>query len=41
MSEDAAYAVQAATLVTFFVSSYWIVARYPTPIAVNPRLRRD
>ncbi|MFT5447824.1 MAG: Kef-type K+ transport system membrane component KefB [Gammaproteobacteria bacterium] len=41
MSDTAAYAVQAATMVTFFVSSYWIVARYPTPIAVNPQLRRD
>lgn len=41
MSDTAAYAVQAATMVTFFVSSYWIVARYPTPIAVNARLRRD
>jgi Kef-type K+ transport system membrane component KefB len=41
MGEDAAYTVQAATLITFFVSSYWIVARYPTPIAVNAQLRRD
>ncbi len=41
MGEDAAYAVQAATLVTFIVSSYWIVARYPTPIATNAQLRRD
>ena len=41
MDENAAYAVQAATLVTFFASSYWIVARYPTPIAVNAQLRRD
>jgi Kef-type K+ transport system membrane component KefB len=41
MSDTAAYAVQAATMVTFFVSSYWIVARYPTPIAVNAQLRRD
>ncbi len=41
MGEDAAYTVQAATLITFCVSSYWIVARYPTPIAVNAQLRRD
>jgi predicted Kef-type K+ transport protein len=41
MSERAVYTVQAATLLTFFASSYWIVARYPTPIAVNAQLRRD
>jgi len=41
MGEDAAYTVQAATLITFCASSYWIVARYPTPIAVNAQLRRD
>jgi len=41
MGEDAAYTVQAATLLTFLVSSYWIVARYPSPIAVNAQLRRD
>ncbi len=41
MGENAAYTVQAATLITFFVSSYWIVARYPTPIATNAQLRRD
>jgi Kef-type K+ transport system membrane component KefB len=41
MGERAVYTVQAATLLTFFASSYWIVARYPTPIAVNAQLRRD
>jgi Kef-type K+ transport system membrane component KefB len=41
MGEDAVYTVQAATLITFCASSYWIVARYPTPIAVNAQLRRD
>ncbi len=41
VSEAALYTVQAATVVTFIVSSYWIVARYPSPIASNPALRRD
>lgn len=41
MGERAVYTVQAATLLTFCASSYWIVARYPTPIAVNAQLRRD
>lgn len=35
------YFVQLATLVTFIGSSYSIVLRYPTPIAVSDRLRRD
>lgn len=35
------YVIQLATLLTFMVSSYYIVLRYPTPIAVSDRLRRD
>jgi len=35
------YFVQLATLVTFIGSSYSIVLRYPTPVAVSERLRRD
>ena len=37
----AAYAAHAATLLTFIVSSYVIMLRYPTPIAVSETLRRD
>lgn len=37
----AVYFVQLATLVTFIGSSYSIVLRYPTPVAVSERLRRD
>jgi hypothetical protein len=33
--------VQLATLVTFIGASYSIVLRYPTPVAVSDRLRRD
>ncbi|HMV39930.1 cation:proton antiporter [Plasticicumulans sp.] len=33
--------IQAATLLTFIASSYWVVRRFPTPMAVNDRLRRD
>lgn len=40
ISERTAYLIQAATLFTFIVSSYAIVLRYPTPIAVDERLRR-
>ncbi len=41
ISADASYLIQAATLLTFICSSYLIMFRYPTPIAVNESLRRD
>lgn len=41
MSERASGLVQLAMLVTFIVSPYLIVFRYPSPIALNPSLRRD
>ena len=41
ISDDAFYIVQLATIITFVVSVYYIVARYPTPIAISDRLRRD
>jgi len=41
ISDDAFYIVQLATIITFIVSVYYIVARYPTPIAISDRLRRD
>jgi len=37
----ASYLIQATTLITFMVSSYLIMLRYPTPIAVNDKLRKD
>lgn len=33
--------IQISTIITFIVSSYWVVNRYPTPIAASERLRRD
>lgn len=41
LSERASFLIQAATLVSFVVSSYIIMLRYPTPIAVSDSLRRD
>lgn len=41
ISERASYLIQAATIGGFMLSSSWIVLRYPTPIAVSDRLRRD
>jgi Kef-type K+ transport system, predicted NAD-binding component len=38
---QASYLIQLATLLTFLASSYLIVKRFPTPIAVSERLRRD
>ena len=38
---NTSYLIQLATLLTFVVSSALIVLRYPTPIAVSDRLRRD
>lgn len=33
--------VQTATILSFIASSYWIVKKYPTPIATTEALRRD
>ena len=37
----AAYLIQIATLLTFIVSSYYTVSKYPTPVAAKDELRRD
>jgi Kef-type K+ transport system membrane component KefB len=41
ISQKASYLIQLSTLMTFLVSSYLIVMRYPTPIATSDKLRRD
>ena len=41
IGSQAAYLIQATTILTFIVSCYYIVMRYPTPVAVSDRLRRD
>jgi len=41
ISPEASYLVQLTTLLSFIASSYWVVMRYPTPIAASDRLRRD
>ncbi len=33
--------IQATTIMTFIVSSYLVVLRYPTPLALNPRMQKD
>jgi Kef-type K+ transport system membrane component KefB len=41
VSDRAAYLIQLATLLSFVISPYLVVLRYPTPVAVSDRLRRD
>jgi len=41
ISFRASYVIQLATLVSFILSTYVVVLRYPTPIAVSDELRRD
>src|SRR4029077_192963 len=35
------YMAQAAVIITFIVSCYWTVLRFPTPLAATDKLRRD
>ena len=37
---EVSYLIQMSTLASFIFSSYYIVARYPTPIALDDKLRR-
>jgi Kef-type K+ transport system membrane component KefB len=38
---EASYLIQLATLLSFFASTYLVVLRYPTPIALTDELRRN
>ena len=40
ISETASYVIQTVTLLTFIISSYWIVLFYPSPMAVKEELRQ-
>lgn len=41
IGERASLTIQLATILTFLASSYLVVKRYPTPIAVSDELRQD
>ncbi|HEB58554.1 MAG TPA: cation:proton antiporter [Gammaproteobacteria bacterium] len=41
IGERASYIIQVSTLLTFILSSWFVVQRYPTPIAASEALRRD
>ena len=41
VGEKAALIIQFSTVLTLVLSSYFVIFRYPSPIAPNPKLRRD
>ncbi len=41
LSIEAAHVIQGATVLTLVLSSYAVIFRYPSPIAISARLRRD
>ena len=41
LSGPPAYLIQAATIITFVFSSYFVVSRYPTPVSMSDKLRKD
>ena len=41
LTSDHAMVIQVTTIVSFVVSTYWVVSRYPTTISGDSRLRQD
>lgn len=41
MTDQASYIIQATTILTFMASTYWIVLKLPSPIAISEGLRKD
>jgi Kef-type K+ transport system membrane component KefB len=41
IDNEISYLIQLSTLLTFFASTYLVVLRYPTPIALSEELRRN
>lgn len=41
LSVEAAHVIQGATVITLILSSYAVIFRYPSPIAISAKLRRD
>ncbi|MCA0403045.1 MAG: cation:proton antiporter [Proteobacteria bacterium] len=41
ISETTSNLIQATTILTFIVSSYLVVLKYPTPIALSDKMRKD
>jgi Kef-type K+ transport system membrane component KefB len=40
IGDKTSFLIQATAIFTFIVSSYWVVLRYPTPLATSSRLRQ-
>lgn len=41
LAEDHAMVIQVATIISFVISTYWVVSKHPTTISGNSRLRQD
>jgi Kef-type K+ transport system membrane component KefB len=41
LGPEAAHVIQGATVITLIISSYIVIFRYPSPIAISEKLRRD
>ena len=41
ISQSVSHVIQATAIITFLLSSYIVVFRFPTPIAASDKLRRD
>ena len=41
IGDETKYLIQLACIISFLVSPYWIILRYPSPLALNEKLRRD
>ncbi len=41
ISEQASYLIQTVVVMTFILSTYWVVYRYPTPISADASHRKD
>ncbi len=41
IAKPTSYLIQLVVILTFVISTYIVVLKYPTPISTNPRMRRD
>lgn len=41
ITQEVSSLIQAATMITFVISCYWVVMKYPTPLALTEKLRKD
>jgi len=41
ISEQASYLIQTVVVITFILSTYWGVYKYPTPISAEASHRKD